>query len=352
MDGPVSRDSVREDDYPFDRIPFDHDHCFLCGRVVDTDGRTREHVFPRWLLHKFNLWNEQLTLLNGSGIPYRQLTVPCCLECNTGPLSRLEDEVQSAVEIGYGAADHLPEIRLFQWAAKIMFGVLFKEISLEHDRRARTGNTILDPKSLDDFTMLHDLLQSVRVTTKFEGGPFFSVHVVPLHVLEGMEFDFADSIADEVVAMRLGEVGLIVSLMDAGMSKPFTRPILAALHGRPLHPIQFDELMAHVVSVKQRMTRIPKFILISGKGGESSTIVRMPLGGMSLKPLLYDFEVDHFRPILGHYLARWGEDVASVWNREVGVGTTLFAEPGRIALCDTNFDLLESIEYEAPNPAV
>jgi hypothetical protein len=176
---------------------------------------------------------------------------------------------------------------------------------------------------------------------------------MPLHVLEGAEFDFSDSIDDQVVALRLGGVGLIVSLMDAGMAKPFMRPILEALQDRPLHPIQFDELMAHVVCLKQRMTRSPKFILVSQKAsGQPPMIIRMPLGGMSLKPLLDDFDPEHFRPILRHYLARWGEAVASVWSRKVGVGTTLFPEPGHVAICDINFDLLASIPYQSPNDAV
>jgi hypothetical protein len=56
----------------------DPDACFLCGCAVDHDTRTREHVFPKWLLNRHDIWNARMTLLNGSLIPYSQLTVTCC----------------------------------------------------------------------------------------------------------------------------------------------------------------------------------------------------------------------------------------------------------------------------------
>jgi len=68
--------------------------CFYCGGLL-RGNRTREHVFPRWLQERFGLANQHLTLLNGTLIPYRQLTVPCCQTCNNVYLSKLEKRVQT-----------------------------------------------------------------------------------------------------------------------------------------------------------------------------------------------------------------------------------------------------------------
>ena len=65
---------MREYHIPLDRIPFDHHHCFLCGK---DSADSLEHVFPAWLQRRFQLWDQQLNLLNGTPIPYRNLTVPC-----------------------------------------------------------------------------------------------------------------------------------------------------------------------------------------------------------------------------------------------------------------------------------
>ena len=75
----------------------DHDFsettCFLCGSDVENNQSSREHVFPKWLLHHFGLWDKPITLLNGTKLAYRQLVIPCCQYCNNECLSSVEREV-------------------------------------------------------------------------------------------------------------------------------------------------------------------------------------------------------------------------------------------------------------------
>lgn len=77
-----------------DEHPLDDHTCFLCGVSLSADNRTDEDVFPQWLLHKFDLWNKRLTLLNGTTIPYRQIRIPCCGSCNNNHLSKLENRIK------------------------------------------------------------------------------------------------------------------------------------------------------------------------------------------------------------------------------------------------------------------
>ncbi|CUP05012.1 Uncharacterised protein [Clostridium baratii] len=72
---------------PFNQMTFDYDKCFLCGEELNSNNSTVEHVFPKWLQHKFDLWNKKLILLNGSEIQYKNLTIPCCKNCNNNYLS-------------------------------------------------------------------------------------------------------------------------------------------------------------------------------------------------------------------------------------------------------------------------
>ena len=60
----------------FKEETFDYDSCFLCGKECET--KTAEHIFPKWLQHKYDLWNKKLIVTNDTKIPYRNLTVPCC----------------------------------------------------------------------------------------------------------------------------------------------------------------------------------------------------------------------------------------------------------------------------------
>lgn len=67
--------------------------CFLCG---ETDKNlTKEHIFPKWLLKKYNLYDKKIKiLLNETTISYRNLTIPCCLDCNGKYLSIIEDKMK------------------------------------------------------------------------------------------------------------------------------------------------------------------------------------------------------------------------------------------------------------------
>src|SRR6185437_5427329 len=117
-------------------------------------NRSDEHVIPRWVQDRFGLWNERLNLLNGSSIPYRQLTVPCCRTCNNVHLSQIENRVRSAVALGFEAARELDQKTWFLWLGKIFYGLLLREYFLKRDRKSpRTGRIV--PRSLIEQYELH-----------------------------------------------------------------------------------------------------------------------------------------------------------------------------------------------------
>lgn len=46
----------------FKKETFGYNSCFLCGKECDI--KTAEHIFPKWLQHKYDLWNQKLTVTN------------------------------------------------------------------------------------------------------------------------------------------------------------------------------------------------------------------------------------------------------------------------------------------------
>lgn len=164
--------------FPIDAWIFDNDHCFLCGILLNMQNRTEEHVFPRWLQKRYNLSNERLTLQNGTSIPYRQLTIPCCQTCNRDYLSPLEQTIQNAHDRGFAAFSKLPRLLVFQWLAKIYYGILFRELSLLHDRSDPSLGFIFSQDQLKDFGTLHHFLQSVRLPFVFRGFQPWSIFLL------------------------------------------------------------------------------------------------------------------------------------------------------------------------------
>src|SRR5690242_11096441 len=107
---------------PDERPRFGSDVCFLCGATLDVKRDSDEHVIPKWIQERYQLWDQKLHLLNVTTIPYRQLKIPCCSVCNSERLSRIEAQVQRACDAGREAVQSLSPLTLFLWAGKILYG--------------------------------------------------------------------------------------------------------------------------------------------------------------------------------------------------------------------------------------
>lgn len=112
-------------------------------------NRSDEHVYPRWLQREFYLWNQNLTLLNGTDIAYRNLTIPCCSKCNNEYLNRrVEKRIEEAVKGGYEKFKDLDESIVSKWLNKIAYGTLFKELSLRSDLMDKNSDPIYSQEQL------------------------------------------------------------------------------------------------------------------------------------------------------------------------------------------------------------
>lgn len=239
----------------FETQTLDPTRCFLCGVPLTNSNRSDEHVFPKWLQRKVGLWDQELLLLNNTSIPYRQLAIPCCMDCNNGPLANLERVVREALTAGYDAARQLHDHLLFQWCGKIFYGVLFKELCVLADRSKPDESGILGPEELNHFFTFHLFLQSIRLPFTFVDFVPYSVFLFETHAYNEppRNFDFLDMAfvlyPNEGVyrlypacAIRVADVGLICLFEDHGMQKKFMQAEYGRLHGHPLHPVQFTEL--------------------------------------------------------------------------------------------------------------
>lgn len=280
------------------------DACFLCGETL-MENRTREHVFPKWLQNRHNLWDQHLRLLNETFIRYSQLTVPCCSKCNNEHLSKLETKVQNAFCEGYDSVKKLPSLLLYQWAGKIFYGILRKELRLYADLRDKNAGTIIPKDLIEGFSSLHLFLQSIRRPFVFRNGEHFSSLVVNLH--HGQElgsYDFRDNLQLMVVGLRSNDVGVIVALQDAGLISDTYGRYVAEVNGRKLVPIQFDELVAKIYYQISILDRVPKFVTAAPKDEDRPVDVHMlPLAGLSSVPVVGDWNQEDYAQCLAAVLS-------------------------------------------------
>ena len=278
---------------------FDRSCCFLCAKHYDNVHLTSEHIIPRWAQKRFDLWDQRLTLLNRTEIPYRKLTVPCCEECNKYQLQPIEADISNAVSRGAEDARRLEYHTIFLWLAKIFYGILYREISLLLDQDANNNVTIASPELLREYEILLFLLQQARKKIKMSGFAPGSIFIFrcQAHIDRKLQWDFCDNARTMFMAIRMGEVGIIASLGDGGAQLTYAEAY-RELADLQLHPLQFRELCAQFSYRSTLATRTPKYITVEGMPHE---VIQLPLAGMSAMPYFRDWDDDVFARFLAFY---------------------------------------------------
>lgn len=261
-------------------MPFSQNHCFLCGEKLTYN--TDEHIFPVWLQHKFNLWNQTITLLNGTRIPYRMLKIPCCNSCNNEHLSQLEIELSKAVDGGYDSFIQLDQDNIFYWAAKILYGLFFKELSLNIDRRDPMAGTIMSPETMEKFHTLQMLLQGIRFPTQYVPVKPYSIFIFKMYEYgdedwDESNFNYFDSYSSTVFGMKMNDIGFILCIEDSGVQSEFGKNYFDKYKDKTLHPIQLKEIYAKI-SYKQHLAIYPSRYMTIESDNERVVQVIQPSG--------------------------------------------------------------------------
>jgi len=302
-----------------------HELCFLCGADLDTENRSDEHVFPKWLQRRHNLANQKLTLLNGSSIKYRQMKIPCCRTCNGIWLSKVENRVKSASKSPTRWRE-LADDDLFRWASKIMYGNIYREAFLAMDQADPAAGMIVDEEFVHELRTVHLFLQGVRAPIEFQHfrqGSIFRAELVdpdPDHPDE--HFWFYDNPFRLLLAMRTGPVGAIVALQDNGVIAEIFQPVNDTLANQKLTHMQFMELAAQLAYIRVSLNRTAKYVMV--QGAESIQVIPLPLAGMSGLPLFEEAMLSSYATLLSHMTGWPLEEVMPGDDQVIS-----FFEPGK-----------------------
>jgi hypothetical protein len=280
----------------------DPDRCFLCGVGINKKNRSAEHIFPDWLLKKFDLWDERLVLLNRTSIPYREIKIPCCKECNNIHLGKLEAIMERATDGGYEKFSKLPKEKVFLWLQKIFYEMLYLELRLFFDRSDEKKGTIINKEMLETYRMCHLFLQSARINTRFHEPYPWSVFIFKLQKngQTKLDFDFKDDIFSLNIAIRMGDIGVIACLQDNNSQEQIFEDEFRKIKKHSLHPMQFNELIARIFYKESLRNRIPKYMTFLGK--DHLEIVSLPLVGLSSKPIYDDWILSEYAKWVSLYL--------------------------------------------------
>lgn len=266
---------------PFESMIFTYDRCFLCGKILTRKNRADEHVYPRWLQREFNLWDEKLILINGTAIPYRNLIIPCCNKCNNDYLNKLvEKPIEEAVKGGYKDFIKLDEKIIFQWLAKLSYGMLFKELSLAIDRENQALGKILETEHLEEFKMLFTFVRTILHNTTFSQIKPWSILI--FHIVDEAtpQYDAQDLIFTNCFFMRMNDIGIVCNMQDGGYNEKFFEEHMNDFLDIPIIDIQFREICAKFLYKSSLMFKQPYFLIqIPSEEHNRMDIVTVEAGG-------------------------------------------------------------------------
>ncbi len=255
--------------------------CCLCQVELSASAHTVEHVIPRWMQTKFNLWDERYVLENRTTIPFRQFRLPCCIECNGVHLSRLEEDFQRTIYRAEVPASDLPDNVILQWAAKTLYFIAYKENTLPADfRNPAAGN----PKATVMLQGLADLIDVISDHGREQD--FLSRATVYKLCADfrrgqpaGDSFDIVADAYARSIALRIRSRAFIV-VFDGGINVGFHRAMKRQFADHALKPGEFRSIVADVF----------RAAMLVRSGG-----IRK-LGGKVLEPANSNHEPDLFSP--------------------------------------------------------
>jgi len=289
--------------HPFEDINFSNNTCFLTGQKL-TSVEEKIQVFPQWLMSRYTLEDQPFKLLDESMATYKDLKIPCAALVNERWLEPLEAEIAAAFDLGYDAVKNVDELKLFQWAGKLLYGIIFNEIqSGIKQQRAQGEEFNISQSIIHKFNYLHLMLQSINLPLFFENFKPFSLFLFKVENNE-QEFGYRDEINTLTFALRIKDFGLVICLQDNGANRMYHREVLEKIAGESLHPIQFEEFSGRVFYSAYLFNRLPEYNILPV--GDDIYIESMALRGMSSKPLFDTWNNKTYGQVLENFWKNWG----------------------------------------------
>lgn len=255
-------------------------------------------------MSRYGLQDQSFKLLDESMATYKDLKVPCAAEINEQYIEPLEAEIAAAFDIGYDAVKKLDELKLFQWAGKLLYGIIFNEIrsgiKLQHSQGEEFN---MSQAIIHKFSQLHLMLQSINLPLFFEDFKPFSLFLFKVDN-NPEEFGYRDEINTMTFALRIRDFGLVICLQDNGANRNYHREVLEKIGNNTLHPIQFEEFSGRVFYSAYLFNRLPEYNILLVD--EDIYIEAMPLRGISNKPLFDHWNNKTYGQVLESFWKNWG----------------------------------------------
>ncbi|MEO5648851.1 MAG: hypothetical protein ABIR03_02880 [Ginsengibacter sp.] len=288
---------------PFGNFDFNPDECFLTGEKISADEE-RISVFPEWIINRYSLKDKTISMLGQNVVKYQDLTLPCAAHVIKSAFDPLEEEIEKAFSSGYEAVREVPEVRLFQWMAKLVYGILYHDILYGIKKQSAKGEKFtLSPMLTRKFEILHLMLQSLMVPMEFKGIHPWSIKVVKIKISKDV-FNYKDETNNLNFSLGMNDFGIVACLQDNGENEKYHKELLTKIEDKTLHAIQFEELCSRFIYSNYLLTSAAQYEIKFTD--EKVYLQSIPIEACNGKPLFNPWEDKMYGQVLANYWKPWG----------------------------------------------
>jgi hypothetical protein len=252
--------------------------CFVCGRAESPDvAFNDEHVVPQWILRRYKMYDQTISLPNGRSLMYGRYTVPCCEDCNRALGRVVEEPIKELLSGGIDAVEKrlTPGLGglLFCWCALIF---LKTDLNVKWNPDPRKGEHFSIGQTYD-WQSLHHIQCMARlpvVGTQLGYGSVGTLMIREARSPKGGSYDYGDFSFAYSSMLQLDDLAIFAVMNDAKMCEQVLASDFRRL-GR-LSPLQTRELLAWTSRTNQRINPRPVFRTDVDDSGRRTVVAEVP----------------------------------------------------------------------------
>lgn len=271
------------------------DSCFICGINKDKAEFNDEHVIPRWILKRYELFGQTITLPNEKNFTYGRYTIPCCIDCNSLLGINLEKKISEGFEGNLESSTiffNENKKLIFVWICLLYLKTHLRDKGFKFD--FQTNTKISDMYEWKHLHHIHCVARSIYTKVDIDENVIGSMFLFPCINNDNKKlYDYIDLYGTGTVLIRLGNFIIICVIDDSKLVSHLLKKRLSKID-QPINSIQLRELYARITYQNLKIIDKPEF----------GTVGNYDENYMCIKALIKEeIEIDsHDRSIYGNLL--------------------------------------------------
>lgn len=293
---------------PFEPLSFSSDICFLTGEK--TDNKTFVPVFPLWIVERYNLKDSGIMLLDGIKMKYSEMFLPASEKAALS-IRQLDETTQTAFEQGYDTVSKLPETILFQWMARVLYGVLYQDFVYVIKQHAQSGKpfeiSALLKQRLKNLVLM---MQSLVRPVEFKNFTPWSIRCYKVNISKDI-FNYKDETQDLNFCLSMNDFGLIACLQDNGAVAEYNKEVLDTVGNATLHPAQFEEMYGRFIYSNYLLQKLPDYKI---KNENGTLVFELPEPATAEMKKFAPWQDEIFAQVLANLWKPWGLTMNDIYT--------------------------------------